>query len=141
MIERYGNHEKLPCTNQSIWLLCDFNVESEDNSKAFEDALVDKLGKNDIKWEKDGFSNKSKIWVTYEEVINANAHQRPLQKKRGLETEWAVQQRDNQRYTLDMVRIDNKIREVVNQIKQEEAKLANLANKIEDAAPSVSVAT
>ncbi len=61
--------------------------------------------------------------------------------KRGLETEWAVQQRDNQRYTLDMVRIDNKIREVVNQIKQEEAKLANLVNKIEDAAPEVSVAT
>ena len=61
--------------------------------------------------------------------------------KRGLETEWAVQQRDNQRYTLDMVRIDNKIREVVNQIKQEEAKVANLVNKIEDAAPEVSVAT
>ena len=61
--------------------------------------------------------------------------------KRGLETEWAVQQRDNQRYTLDMVRIDNKIREVVNQIKVEEAKIANLTNKIEDAAPSVSVAT
>jgi DNA-directed RNA polymerase subunit F len=61
--------------------------------------------------------------------------------KRGLETEWAVQQRDNQRYTLDMVRIDNKIREVVNQIKQEEAKVASLVNKIEDAAPEVSVAT
>jgi hypothetical protein len=52
-----------------------------------------------------------------------------------------VQQRDNQRYTLDMVKIDNKIREVVNQIKQEEAKVANLVNKIEDAAPEVSVAT
>ena len=61
--------------------------------------------------------------------------------KRGLETEWEVHQRDNQRYTLDMVRIDNKIREVVNQIKQEEAKIANLANKIDDAAPKVSVAT
>mgnify|MGYP004027553837 FL=1 len=61
--------------------------------------------------------------------------------KRGLETEWAVHQRDNQRYTLDMVRIDNKIKEVVNQIKQEEAKVANLVNKIEDAAPEVSVAT
>ena len=61
----------------------DFNVESEDNSKAFENALVDKLGKNDIKWEKDGFSNKSKIWVTYEEVINANAHQGPLQNEEG----------------------------------------------------------
>ena len=69
-------------------------------------------------------------------------HIRDLYKtKRGLETEWAVQQRDNQRYTLDMVRIDNKIREVVSQIKLEEAKLANLSNKIEDATPSVSVAT
>ena len=61
--------------------------------------------------------------------------------KRGLETEWAVQQRNHQRYTLDMVRIDNKIREVVSQIKLEEARLANLTNKIEDAAPEVSVAT
>ena len=60
---------------------------------------------------------------------------------RSPDTEWAVHQRDNQRYTLDMVRIDNKIREVVNAIKQEEAKIANLANKIEDAAPEVSVAT
>ena len=64
--------------------MANFNVESEDNSKAFEDALVDKLGKNDIKWEKDGFSNKSKIWVTYEEVINANTHQRPLQSRKGV---------------------------------------------------------
>ena len=59
----------------------DFNVESEDNSKAFEDALVDKLGKNDIVWEKDGFSNLSKTWITYEEVIDANAHKGPLQKE------------------------------------------------------------
>ena len=57
-------------------------------------------------------------------------HTRDLYKtKRGLETEWAVQQRNHQRYTLDMVRIDNKIREVVNQIKQEEAKLLILLIK------------
>ena len=61
--------------------------------------------------------------------------------KRSLETEWAVHQRDNQRYTLDMVRIDKKIREVVNQIKEEEAKIASLSSEIEDAAPEVSVAT
>ena len=61
----------------------DFKVESEDNSKAFENALVDKLGKNDIKWEKDGFISKSKIWVTYEEVIDANAHQSPIQNEEG----------------------------------------------------------
>ena len=40
-----------------------------------------------------------------------------------------------------MVRIANKIREIVSAIKQEEARLANLTNKIEDAAPQVSVAT
>ena len=62
-------------------------------------------------------------------------------KKRSLETEWAMHQRDHQRYTLDMVRIDKKIREVVNQIKEEEAKIASLSSKIEDAAPKVSVAT
>ena len=60
-----------------------FEIASEDEDKAFENALVDKLGKNDIKWEKDGFSNKSKIWVTYEEVIDANAHQRPIQNEEG----------------------------------------------------------
>ena len=47
-----------------------FNIVSEDEDKAFEDALVDKLGKNDIVWEKDGFTNESKMWLTYEEVIN-----------------------------------------------------------------------
>lgn len=57
----------------------DFSLESEDNSSAFENALVDKLGENAITWEKDGFSSPSKIWITYEEVINANTHQRPLQ--------------------------------------------------------------
>ena len=59
----------------------DFNLESEDNSKAFEDALVDKLGKNDIVWEKDGFIDSSKLWLTYEETIDANTSQRPLQEK------------------------------------------------------------
>ena len=57
----------------------DFNMESEDNSEAFENALVDKLGKNDIKWEKDGFIDHRKLWITYEEIIDANARKRPLQ--------------------------------------------------------------
>ena len=61
----------------------DFNVKSEDNENAFNDALVDKLGKNDINWEKDGFSNLSKIWITYEEFINANPGQRSLQTEEG----------------------------------------------------------
>ena len=61
----------------------DFNLSSEDNATAFENALVDKLGQNDIVWEKDGFNNPAKIWITYEEVINADAHQRSLQTEEG----------------------------------------------------------
>ena len=61
----------------------DFKLASEDSSQAFENALVDKLGENAITWEKDGFSNSSKIWITYEETIDANAHKRPLQSEEG----------------------------------------------------------
>ena len=61
----------------------DFELASEDNSEAFENALVDKLGENAIVWEKDGFSNKSKIWITYEETIDADAHKGPLQTEEG----------------------------------------------------------
>jgi len=57
----------------------DFNVKSEDNENAFNDALVDKLGKNDINWEKDGFSDSSRTWITYEEVIDATTSQRLIQ--------------------------------------------------------------
>ena len=61
----------------------DFEIISEDEDKAFENALVDKLGKNDIKWEKDGFISKSKLWLTYEEIIDADSSKRPLQNKEG----------------------------------------------------------
>tara|TARA_B100001939_G_C16576172_1_gene460710 strand:- start:82 stop:204 length:123 start_codon:yes stop_codon:yes gene_type:complete len=40
-----------------------------------------------------------------------------------------------------MVRIDEEIKKVITHIKKAEAKDAHLANKIEDAAPQVSVAT
>ena len=60
-----------------------FEIASEDEDKAFENALVDKLGKNDIKWEKDGFIDHRKLWITYEEIIDANAHKGPLQSEEG----------------------------------------------------------
>ena len=40
-----------------------------------------------------------------------------------------------------MVRIDRKVREVINHIKLAEAEKANAQNRIDDAAPQVSVAT
>ncbi|ANS05634.1 hypothetical protein [uncultured Mediterranean phage] len=61
--------------------------------------------------------------------------------KRSLELRWQLEYEQEGRYTLDMVRIDDKIREVITDIKLEEAKIANKQNAIEDAAPQVSVAT
>ena len=60
-----------------------FDIVSEDEDKAFENALVDKLGENAITWEKDGFIDSSKLWLTYEETIDANTSQRPLQEEEG----------------------------------------------------------
>ena len=54
---------------------------------------------------------------------------------------WEQEHLPNDRYTLEMVRIDDKIKEVITEIKLEEAKIAHRQNSVEDAAPQVSVAT
>ena len=61
--------------------------------------------------------------------------------KTSLELSWQQEHNIHGRYTLDMVRIDGKIREVINEIKLEEAKIASRENAIADSAPQVSVAT
>ena len=61
--------------------------------------------------------------------------------KRSLELKWEQEHLSNDKYTLEMVRIDDKVREVITQIKLEEAEIAHRQNTIEDAAPQVSVAT
>ena len=61
--------------------------------------------------------------------------------KTSLELIWQQEFNKHSKYTLDMVRIDSKIREVINEIKLEEAKIAARENAIADSAPQVSVAT
>ena len=61
--------------------------------------------------------------------------------KRSLELKWQLEYEQNGKYTLDMVRIDDKIKEVITAIKLEESKIANRENAIINAAPQVSVAT
>ena len=61
--------------------------------------------------------------------------------KRVLDLEWEQEHLREGRYTLNMVKIDRKVREVISQIKLAEAEKANAQNKIDDAAPQVSVAT
>jgi hypothetical protein len=61
--------------------------------------------------------------------------------KRSLELKWEQEHLDNNRYTLNMVKIDDKIKKIITDIKLEEARLAHLQNNIDGSAPEVSVAT
>ena len=61
--------------------------------------------------------------------------------KRGLDLQWEQEHLKEGRYTLNMVKIDRQVREVLSHIKMAEAQKEHLANKIEAAAPQVSVAT
>ena len=61
--------------------------------------------------------------------------------KRSLEFKWEQEHLSEDRYTLEMVRIDDKVREIITKIKLEEAEIAHRQNTVEGAAPQVSVAT
>ena len=63
------------------------------------------------------------------------------QEKKGLDLKWEQEHLKEGRYTLDMVKIDRKVREVISQIKLAEAEKEHLQNIIEDSEPKVSVAT
>ena len=56
----------------------DFNVRCNDTPQDIENSILDKLGKNEVKFEKNGFTSKTGKWITYEEVIN---DPRPIQTK------------------------------------------------------------
>ena len=58
-----------------------------------------------------------------------------------MELKWEQEYLGNNRYTLEMVRIDDKVKKVITDIKLEEAKIAHRQNNVEGAAPQVSVAT
>ena len=61
--------------------------------------------------------------------------------KRSLELKWEQEHLSNGRYTLEMVRIDDKVKQIITDIKLEEAAIAHKQNTVEGIAPQVSVAT
>ena len=61
--------------------------------------------------------------------------------KRSLELKWEQEHLTNGKYTLEMVRIDDKVKKVITKIKLEEAEIAHRQNTVEGIAPQVSVAT
>ena len=64
-----------------------FIVMAEDNKESIEKSILDKLGKNEVKFESDGFTTKRGKWITYEEVTDAR---RPIHYKEVLGTRVAT---------------------------------------------------
>ena len=61
--------------------------------------------------------------------------------KRSLELKWQLEYEQNGKYTLNMVRIDDKIKQVITDIKLEENKIADRENAIHESAAQISLAT
>ena len=53
----------------------DFTISAEDTAEGIEKSILDKLGKNEVKFESNGFTRKDCKSITYEEVSN---DRRPL---------------------------------------------------------------
>ena len=58
-----------------------------------------------------------------------------------MELSWEQEHLKEDRYTLNMVEIDEKIKSIITQIKLEEAHQQELRNKIAEVRPEVSIAT
>ncbi len=84
-METIENPYKIIIRAYGYWT--EFDVKAIKEGKALEDSIVDKLGKNDIVWDKSDFYSLAKTWLTYEEIVNDT---RPLQTKNVLGVELAT---------------------------------------------------
>ena len=60
--------------------MTEFTVMAENSSQGIENAILDKLGKNDINWDNSDFYDRRKKWLTFEEVKD-DGLTRPIQTK------------------------------------------------------------
>ena len=66
--------------------ITEFTVMADNSSQGIENAILDKLGKNDINWENSEFYSLTKKWLTFEEVKDDELT-RPIQTKKVLGVE------------------------------------------------------
>ena len=66
--------------------ITEFTVMAKDTPESIENAILDKLGKNDINWENSDFYDRRLKWLTFEEVKD-DGLTRPIQTKKVLGVE------------------------------------------------------
>ena len=66
--------------------VANFNIEAEDKAESIENAILDKIGQNEVIFkDSDRAYSKSKCWITYEEVVD-DISSRPLQEEKVVRT-------------------------------------------------------
>ena len=63
--------------------ITEFTVMAKDTPESIENAILDKLGKNDINWDDSDFYDRRLKWLTFEEVKDDELT-RPVQTKKVL---------------------------------------------------------
>jgi hypothetical protein len=67
--------------------VADFNINAEDTAESIEQAILDKIGQNEVlfKDSKRSFT-KDKCWITYEEVVDDKSRSSSLHKEESTRT-------------------------------------------------------
>jgi len=71
MLERKSMIKKFKVKIRAYGYMADFNINSADTAKDIEQAILDKIGQNEVLFKDSNRSfTKDKCWITYEEVVN-----------------------------------------------------------------------
>jgi hypothetical protein len=67
--------------------MANFDVNSEDTAKDIEQAILDKIGQNEVLFKDSNRSfAKDKCWITYEEVVDDKSRSNSLHKEESIRT-------------------------------------------------------
>ena len=67
--------------------MASFDVNSKDNAKDIEQAILDKIGQNEVLFKDSNRSfAKDKCWITYEEVVDDKSRSSSLHKEESIRT-------------------------------------------------------
>ena len=86
MVERIIPMKTFSIKITAYGYITEFKVKALDDAEHLENAIVDKLGENDINWDVSEFYSLTKKWITYEEIQDGTLNG-PIQTKKVLGVE------------------------------------------------------
>ena len=116
----------------------DFTISAEDTAQGIEKSILDKLGKNEVKFESNGFTRKDRKWIPMRRLQMTDDL---YTTKRSLELEWQQEHLKSGKHNIRMIEINRKIQDIIKEIIAKEFEEQSLQTKINEAKAEVSIAT